>query len=490
MTRQEEHEALQLLVKRARTDFATFCYLMHPQGCGAAIKWAKVHRILMQQVQDIFDGFAPKLNAVSLPPQHGKSTLLSVLTTAWLIGARPGICVAITGFSHNLVTKFSKGVRGFTRNGTYRKVFPRAGIVYGSNKMEEWELTNGSSVTARSEGSKLTGRRVDWLILDDVHAGRSEAESPVKRAKVVEWYMADCVSRMSENAVQYLIGTRWHPDDLTGKLMDPTYQRGVLDAGGEVFHFHNFKALCEEGDPDDGTGRLPGEALFEVERSATFLRGIRATVPSYEWESQYQGNPRAASFDGQAEVGNLLYISPDEVPWHTFTDNVRGWDLALSEKQTADWTAGPKLGWDANAGILYVLEVQRFRKNWGKVRTEIIDIAKADANGTGAKRTLRVGLEGVGAFQGMVDDVKKALLGLVKVETKNPQAGSKLLRAQPWLNLVEAGRVIIVRGPWNKDFVDELRTFPHGAHDDQVDGVSVGYEMLVPNTKEVVFLVA
>jgi predicted phage terminase large subunit-like protein len=82
-----------------------------------------------------------------------------------------------------------------------------------------------------------------------------------------------------------------------------------------------------------------------------------------------------------------------------------------------------------------------------------------------------------------VEDVRDALMGRVKVELKNPPkrsegGGSKLLRAQSWLNKVEAGQVVVVQAEWTKDFIDELDTFPDGKHDDQMDAMSVAWEML------------
>jgi phage terminase large subunit-like protein len=170
----------------------------------------------------------------------------------------------------------------------------------------------------------------------------------------------------------------------------------------------------------------------------------------------------------------------------------------LSEQQTADYTAGALLGYGKKSKTIYVLNMVRRRLAWAKMRSLITLQAEVDLRGypqniaaveeggeepEPAIRVLRMGMEGVGGFKGVVEDVRDALLGRVKVELKNPPkrsegGGSKLLRAQSWLNKIEAGQVVVVQAEWTKDFIDELDTFPDGKHDDQIDAVSVAWEML------------
>ena len=158
---------------------------------------------------------------------------------------------------------------------------------------------------------------------------------------------------------------------------------------------------------------------------------------------------------------------------------VRGWDLAITEKQSADYTAGALCGW--NGELLYIVDVFRRQWAWAKVRAAIISQSRADRAERGI---MRIGIEGVSGFDAIYQDVKQELLGETKVIKSNPPRGGKLLRAQPWLNLIEAGRVVLVRGAWNKDFLAELDTFPDGAHDDQVDGVSICHHLLVGSPKK------
>lgn len=486
---------LSALIELARTDFLAYYHLFNPQGHSTYIL-GSLHRFLIGLVQNIMSGKLPPNTAVSVPPQHGKSSMLSVEAPSWILGDIPSSHVAITGFSHTLVTKFSKAIRARMESPIYQLVYPGVHPVRGSNKADEWVTTKGGGVVAKSSGSKLTGRRVDLLVMDDVHAGRAEAESAVLREKVIQWYFGDCFTRLHPNGKQFIIGTRWHPDDLIGKLTGDEHVNQLIAEGREdkKFNYINIPALLEEGETD-ALGRGVNEALFPEERPLSYLQGIKATIPAYEWDSQYRGMPRSAS-SGVTDLSRIRYVKMSDVPWDNIDEIVRGWDTALSEAQTADYTAGALLGYDRKSKTLYVLNMVRRRLAWAKMRSLITLQAEVDLRGypqipekdefgenqTGI-RVLRMGMEGVGGFKGVVEDVRDSLIGRVKVELKNPPkrsegGGSKLLRAQSWLNKVEAGQVVVVQAEWTKDFIDELDTFPDGKHDDQMDAVSVAWEML------------
>lgn len=459
------------LVKTARVHFPTFLHLLFPQNEDAAYIIGDLHAFLANRVQEVIDGIAAPRQAVSVPPQHGKSRMLAVRATAWLIGHRPGIAIALTGFNHDLLKGFLREVRTIMETPAYKRIFPDIEPVFGRDTASEVEFCNGSTVICKSAGSKLTGRKVDWLVIDDAHAGRAEAESPLKRRRVIEWYFADCVTRLSNGAKVFLIGTRWHPNDLIGHLTSEDYIAQLVAEGqaGQAFEVTNIRAISDG--ISDPLNRPEGAALFPEQRPIGFLNGIKASIPPYEWDSQFCGNPRTAS-SGQADLSKLRYIQPAELPDGLTT--TRGWDFAFTEKQTADFTAGALCGW--NGHTFYIIDMERKQWVWSKMRQRVLSLAITDKNNYNA---LRMAIEGVSAAVALYQDIRNALLGEVKVTRRNPKTGGKLLRAQPWFNLIEAGRVVIVRGAWNKDFIAELETFPDPMfHDDQIDAVSIAYEEL------------
>lgn len=495
-TNEAYRAAIQIMVQKARTCFLTYFHLFNPQG-HSSIVLGDLHRYLISLVQRAYDGTAPPNNSVSVPPQHGKSTILSIEGPSWLLGVWPTIAIAITGFSAQLCVKFSKAIRTRLKTPLYQLIFPNTLPARGSDRMDEWETTKGGSLIAKGSGSKLTGRRVDWLVMDDVHAGRAEAESATDRKKVIEWYFADCFTRVHPKGRQFLIGTRWHPNDLIGHLTSEERVSQLKAEGQEnrCFRHTNIAAICEDPE-NDPLGRELGEACFPQERPLSYLLSVKAETFTYEWDSNFQGNPRSAA-SGQVDLTNLRYYTPETVPWDDIDEIARGWDLALSEKQSADYTVGALLGFNNETKAIYILDIYRERMAWPKLKPKIIAIAKKDLNGWGArndegllvspnevKKAFRMGMEGVSGFKIGVEEIRTDLLGEVKVELKNPPSkkqggGSKLLRAQPWLNKIEAGLVYVVRTKWTKDFISELDNFPDGSHDDQIDAVSIAHEMFV-----------
>ena len=457
------------LVLLAKTNFLSFLHVVFPQNEDAPYIIGELHEFLAQRVQAVADGSSSSRQAVSVPPQHGKSRLLAVRAVAWLIGHKPGCNIAITGFSHSLLTDFIREIKNIMDTPAYVRIFPNISPVFGRDRADSVFFSNGSSIIAKSAGSKLTGRKVDWLIIDDAHAGRAEAESRLQRRRVVEWYFADCVTRLSKSAKVFIIGTRWHPNDLIGHLTSEDYVAQLKAEGQEssAFEVVNLKAISGI---EDALGRNEGEALFPQERPLSFLLGLKAALPAYEWSSQYDGTPRTAS-TGQADLSKIKYIEPNQVPEGLIL--TRGWDLAITEKQSADFTAGALCGWDGDQ--FYIIDIFKRQWAWAKVRNHVIEQALRDRV---QNNVLRIAIEGVGGFDAIFQDVKAALLGEIAVHKRNPPRGGKLMRAQPWLNLIEAGRVTVVRTAWTKEFIEELENFPEGSHDDQVDAVSIAHEEL------------
>ena len=464
------------LVKLARKDFLAYLLLFNnPQTSDIIL--GDFHKFLAEVVQGVVEGYRDPFQSVSVAPQHGKSTILCIEAASWIMGHSPGISIAITGHRHDLMCEFSKAVRARVEHPFYDLVFPDAGgIARGYNKVDSWKLTSGSSLRAKTVGSKLVGNRVDWLIIDDAHAGREEAESETQRSRVHRWYFGDCVSRLSPGAKVFIIGTRWHPKDLIGHLTRPEYVSEVRAAGqhDRIFQVTNLPALAG---PNDPLGREEGEALFPEVRNKAWLAGVKASIPNYEWASQFQGDPKSIH-EGQVDITKLRRCIKERVPIDIA--RLRGWDLALTEKQTSDYSVGALCAYDKAADEFYVIDIYRKRLSWSKLKPQVISIAKKDKREWNVNR---MGLEAVAGFKIGLSQLRSSLSGEVKIEERNPPKGGKLMRAQDWLNALEAGKLIMVEGAWNKSFVDELTDFPESEHDDQIDAVSVAWESLVRKKK-------
>jgi predicted phage terminase large subunit-like protein len=473
-------ELFRALVQKARRCFLTYVMLFNPPNSGRLIV-GDLHRSLIGLVQDVVDGKESKRQIVSVPPQHGKSTIISKEAVSWILGRLPGVQVALTGFSHELTSDFSKEVKDRTQQNLYRLIFPDSEVIAGYDKADNWMLSSKSAVRAKSTGRKLTGRRVDWLVIDDPHSGRRDAESGLSRKRVMEWYFGDCLTRLSPEAVVFIVMTRWHPEDMVGQLTSEDYVAG-LEASGqktEAFNYRNYPAICEN-EQDDILERRRGEALFPEVRTLPFLESIRSAIPVYEWSSQYQGYPMTSS-SGHVDFSKFNKIQRHQLP--AGIEMVRGWDLALTTKNASDYTAGALCGYDKANDHFYIIDMFHDKQPWAIMKQEVVRLSLLEKKELGVNR---IAMEAVSGFLIGYAEIKEALLGEVKVTKRNPTT-DKLMRAQPWFNKIEAGKVSIVAAPWNRPLFEELMVFPDGSHDDQIDAVSIAFEEF---TKPAVLLIA
>lgn len=381
------------------------------------------------------------------------------------MGRRAGLKAAIASFSHDLVVDFSVQIKDRVKSSLYQLIFPDSLIDERIDRLDDWRMSNGSSLLARSCGRKLTGRRIDWLMIDDPHAGREEAESASQRRKVLRWYFADCVSRLSPEAVVFIVATRWHPEDLIGSLTNPEYLKQLESEGvAETYQVINMPAMAF--DVNDPIGRQIGEPLFPEVRGLAFLKQVKASIPAYEWESQYQGRPQPSS-SGMVDTSKIIYLDrDDEVPDGLVY--IRGYDLALTEKEKSDYTATALIGFQPSTNAVYLMEVQRWKLSWAKMKAVMLAKAEEEEN-------VAIAIESVGGFKVSYAEIKEALKGKRTV-LKSHYKGDKLVRANRWLPTMEANSFYIRYGDWVKDFLQELDVFPNGAHDDQVDAVSVAFD--------------
>jgi len=473
------------LCESAKDSFVSFLYLLWPQDEGQGYIIGKLHEYLAELVDSVVKDEVGKNQSVSVPPQHGKSRLLAVRAVAWLVGHQPGISVAMTGFSHSLLTDFLKEVKDIIELDAYKAVFNDAdghsiSPIADKNRANAVEFNNGSEVQCRSCGSKLTGRRVDWLIVDDPHAGREEADSPTKRKRVHQWFFADCVSRLAPGAATFLISTRWHPEDLHAKVVDEEAKGIYKNAGFEdaIFEVTNIPAVCDCPETDV-LERDMGEACFPEQRPVDFLNLRKtqyiASGQENEWWSQYMGDPKPAGGD-LADTDKIKRIDladvPDDIEW------VRGIDPAIGNGATADFTACALMAarFDEVGNIIefYLIDMTKFRGAYAKRKTSMEAMLKLDHE---LNHVNRAGIEGVSGFHAVFAETRTNFAGTIRIEEKNFR-GDKVMRGQPWFNLIEAGRFHMVKAPWNADFINELQRFPSGKHDDQIDAVSIAREVL------------
>ncbi len=403
------------------------------------------HELLLRELETVSRGQVDRL-MIQMPPGSAKSTFASTLFPVWWFSQHPGSSVIAASHTASLARHFSKRVRDLIATEE-----PRLGyhLVKGDRASPHWRLSNGSEYFAAGTRGSIVGRRADLVILDDPIGNQMQADRLGDRDRLWDWYRSDLTTRLKPNGRVILIMTRWHEDDLAGRLADQP------EGGWRVLR---LPALAEENDP---LNRSIGEPLWPEWEDLAALARKRVQVGERTWSAMFQQSPRPP----EGGLFRLTKLLPEDSPPSDGAATVRAWDLAATDLATGsnpDWTAGVKLRL-VRPGRYVVLDVVRLRGSPWEVEKAIFAAAEADG------RAVHIGLpEDPGQAGKAQSSYLTGLLAGYHVVTTR-ETGSKYLRAQPLASQVEAGNVAFVRGPWNRAFLDELRDFPHGGKDDQVD---------------------
>jgi predicted phage terminase large subunit-like protein len=417
-----------------------------PQGYA----FARHIEYLCALVDDVVAGRITRL-AVSVPPGHAKSSTITHRLPVYWGERHPADAVVFTGYSQRFAEKHLSQPA--------REIAQEMGVLSpDATALDEWRLANGARLVTRGVGNPPTGvNPISLLVCDDPIKSRAEAASPTVRENVWQWWTGSIVQRFWPRTRAIIIATRWHEDDLIGRLKatdDPSWT------------FINLPALAGAADP---LGRAPGEALWPEAKPATFLRALRQEMGEYEFEAVFQGNPTPR--EGSVfKVSQLSYVDAADVP--RLIARCRAWDLAATEG-AGDYTAGVLMG-RGQDGYTYVLDVVRGQWDSSLRNQRMKQAAAQDGVGT----RIRLPQDPGQAGKDQVGSLTRMLSGFpVKAL---PVSGDKETRADPFAAQVNAGNVRIVRGAWNAAFVEELRAFPAGRHDDGVDAAADAFNEVAP----------
>ncbi len=426
-----------------RTDFLAFaCAVL---GARAEAP-ARHHRLLIDHLQNVTDGATDRL-MVLMPPGAAKSTYGSVLFPAYWFTAHPASDVIMACHTASLAEHFGRATR---------KVIIEHGPTFGltlsgdGRAAGRFALQGGGAYFAAGVRGPITGRRADLVIIDDPIKSWAEADSRAARDTLDQWYRAELMSRLKPHGRIVLILTRWHADDLAGRLM----------AGSEPWTVLRLPALAEAGDV---LGRAEGEALWPEWENRDALIRRRAAVGERAFAALYQQAPQRSSqklFSVDHAV--MIDVAPPIVA------QIRGWDLAATAahgRSDPDWTAGVKVGMTAT-GEFVVLDVVRVRAGPADVEQVLLRTARQDGVATQISLPQDPGQAGVWQAQALT----RALAGYNVIAS--PETGAKSTRAQPAAAAMQSGRIRIMRAAWTDQFLAELREFPDSDKDDQVDALA------------------
>ncbi len=286
-------------IGKARNYFALFAKAVFPQ-----LVFSDFHMKYYRVLHRFAKGDIRKL-IVTIPPQHGKSQGATRILPAFLFGMNPDVKVAIASYSDGFARKFNRDIQRIIDSPVYRELFPTTRIKgKGSGDSTGYVRNSGGFEIVGREGSlmavgrsgALTGNAVDVMIMDDLYRDAMEGNSPIIRDSVWEWYLSVVKTRLHNDSRELIVFTRWHEDDLIGRIEEKDRVRELKDFGEVVPEFQgwwklNFEAI-KEGDPTPIDGRKAGAALWPERHSAELLEEKRR-LDVHRFNCMYQGRPDA-----------------------------------------------------------------------------------------------------------------------------------------------------------------------------------------------------
>jgi len=406
-------------------------------------------RLIAQHLEAVQAGKIDRL-AIFMPPRHGKSETCTVRFPVYLLETDPTTRSLITGYNQSLARKFSRKARNLAES--------RIPLAEDKVSADEWETVAGGGVVARGVGTPPTGFGFDYIFIDDPIKKREEAESADYRDKMWDFYTDDLYTRLEPGGKIIMALTRWHHDDLAARAIASEPNRWTI---------LKLSALAETNDP---LGRQPGQALWPARfNEAALLRTKEVQTKkdgAYAWEALYQQNPtpREGSFFKVAQL-KIVTALPAKLRV------CRAYDLAATAGG-GDFTVGVKLAGPDENGLYYIVDVRRGQWDSDERDKEMKLIAQLD----GYRCRIRLPQDPGQAGKDQSRRLIKMLAGFnVRAE---PITGSKEVRAGGLAAQINAGNVRLLAGDWNTDFIEELRTFPLGKNDDQVDGSADAFNEL------------
>ena len=426
-----------------------------------AINWH--HKLVAAALDRVLAGRCRRL-MILMPPQNGKSELVSRRFPAYTFGKRPDVRIIMCSYSAELAQAMSRDVQAIIAGREYQKLFSGTRLAEGSDLEKRTQgqfdvVGHAGRYVAAGVGGPIGGRTADIGIIDDPIKNREEANSEVYRDKLWEWYTSTFATRQfgSDGAI-VLCQTRWHEDDLAGRLL----RLAAENPDAEQWEVISLPAIAEVPD----AYRAVGEALWPSKYPIAELKRRRANG-EYDFASLYQQRPAPSGgglFKEEWFAAKFVDVAP------VVARRARGWDTAGTEG-AGDWTCGVKLA-EAD-GIIYVENVRREQLGPGRVDGLIRTTAELDGQACAQREEKEGGSAGVAVIAART----KTLIGFDYAGVQI--SGSKVTRSKPFRSQCEAGNVRIVRGEWNAEYIKELCGFPTAKHDDQVDASSCAFNAVL-----------
>lgn len=442
-----DHDAV---INFLRGNLLGYCAAIFPE-----FRPGRHHKLLASKLEEVEAGRLKRL-CITMAPRHGKSKLATELFPTWYLGRDPKRRVLSLSYGQDLADVFGRSVRNYLKAPTFAALFPDCKLSSDSNSVKRFNLVPGGSYATIGVGGATTGRGADLLVLDDLIKDREQADSPVYRENLIDWYKSVARTRLQPEGAIALVQTRWGTTDFVSWLLQETKHEGW-----EVI---SLPAIALENDP---LGRQPGEALWTEAYPLPVLEEIRATLGSRDWNALYQQCPLADADVIFAEKWLQFY---DFLPWSEFPQVIHSWDLSFGGTGvSSSWVVGQVWVYNSDNRHCYLLAMLREQLGFLETISAIRELnRKYPAN--------KILIEDKANGPAVVECLRNEIPYLEAMMPK----GGKEDRAYACCPMFERGEVFFPnpdRHPWVQPLLGEMQSFPQSVTDDCVDAMTqaLGY---------------
>jgi predicted phage terminase large subunit-like protein len=423
---------------QAYEDFACFAIALWPR-----LELASHHLRIVSQLEAIESGTQSRL-IICMPPRHGKSLLTSILFVAWYLGRHPDHDVIFVTYSQELSDYFGRQVRNLFADPIYQNIFRAARLSEDSAAIHRFATTRGGSYLAVGRGGSITGRGASLLVIDDPLKDHEEAQSETVRRDVYDFFTSVACTRLAPGGRIVIIQTRWHENDLAGRL---------LREHGERWKLLSLSAIAEV---DDGY-RKEGEPLWPEWFSLDELERKRAEIGPKAWTSLYQQRPSAA----EGVVFKRDWVRTYREPPQSFQRIIQSWDTATKAGAENDYSVCTTWG---------VTDTGYYLLSFWRGRVEFPELMRQVSNQAEQWRPHAILIEDNASGPSLIQVLKSATrLPVLAIRVDK----YKRARAEAVTPLFDGGKIFVPESaPWVQGYVDELAAFPDGSHDDAVDSTT------------------
>lgn len=455
-----------LSVRKAKDSLIEFVRLMMPDPSDpddstlSRYQVAKHHQVLARALEEVEAGNLPRL-IITLPPRHGKSQISSKAFPAWFMGRDPYRQLIVASYSATMAEDFGRTVREYMQTSTFQQIFPGCELRKGGAAADRVQTEAGGIGAFVGAGGALTGRGADCLLIDDPVKDREDANSATMRDKLWGWFLDVAMTRLMGGMGRVvIIMTRWHEDDIVGRLTDPGNKHYNAEEAAQ-WQVVSFPALAKV---DDIMGRPLDEPLWPDRITKEFLVSQRRLNPK-GFSALYQGDPSPEDGDFFKKEWISTY-QPHELP-----RNLRPYcssDHAVSLAQDRDPTVLIPCGVDEEDTIWVYPDV------WWR-RAETDDVVDAMIELMARHKPLLWWAErghiskAIGPFLRKRMQEERTYCSIEEiVPVKDKQTRAQSIQARMSMGKVRFPAF----APWWSNALQEMMSFPAGKHDDFVDALA------------------